>query len=189
MVISELLHDDCADLANHASGDASAFARLYDRHAPVVLALCRREGAVVSDAEDACQETFIRAHTRLGNVTDCRGFRSWLYAIARLVCKEHRRAAGRRSRKEEQAMIQVAQERGGAGSAVIARIEHTEASEALTVAIDSLPDDERLAIHIYYLEHDPVSTAAATLKLSRSGFYKLVNRARAHIAQSMGVAS
>ena len=92
-------------------------------------------------------------------------------------------------------MIQVAQhhDRTDSGTAVVARLEHAEASAALTAAIDSLPDEERVAIHIYYLEHDPVTAAASALRLSRSGFYKLVNRARAHLraqlAQSTGVAS
>lgn len=92
-------------------------------------------------------------------------------------------------------MMQVAahHEHTASGTAVIARIEHAEARAALTAAIDSLPDEERLAIHIFYLEHDPVTVAASALRLSRSGFYKLVNRARAHLraqlAQSTGVAS
>ncbi len=39
-----------------------------------------------------------------------------------------------------------------------------------------------LAIHLHYLEHDPVDAAMRTLGLSRSGFYKLLGRARASLA-------
>ena len=39
---SGLVSDDARDLAAATTGDHEAFARLYDRHAPVVLSLCRR---------------------------------------------------------------------------------------------------------------------------------------------------
>ncbi|MHC4422114.1 MAG: RNA polymerase sigma factor [Planctomycetota bacterium] len=52
--------DDAADLGAARAGDDDAFGRIYDRHAPVVLSLCRRHAP--AEAEDATQETFIRAY-------------------------------------------------------------------------------------------------------------------------------
>ena len=66
-----------------------------------------------------------------------------------------------------------------------AAAENREALDRLTVALDSLPDDERLAIHLYYLESDPAPAACAALNLSRSGFYKVLNRARERLALLM----
>ena len=60
-----------------------------------------------------------------------------------------------------------------------------ERFQDLELAMDALGDDERLAIHIQYLEHDPVGTAANMLGLSRSGYYKLLARARARLAELM----
>ena len=80
--------DDCTDLAAHAAGDRDAFARIYDRHAAVVLSFCRRvAGRSATDSEDAMQETFIRAHDRLDQVDDCRGFRRWVIQIASFVVR------------------------------------------------------------------------------------------------------
>ncbi|MHC4798889.1 MAG: RNA polymerase sigma factor, partial [Planctomycetota bacterium] len=53
------------------------------------------------------------------------------------------------------------------------------------VALDSLSDNERLAIHLYYIDTNPQQAAAAVLGLSRSGFYKLLARARGHLARLM----
>ena len=174
--------DDAIDLAAARQGDATSLARLYDRHAGVVLSWCRRRDIV--HAEDVAQETFIRAFARLDQLADGADLRPWLYAIARRVCSEHLRAARRRQRHEERAMTAAVLDRPRPASAGAAA-ENREALDRLTVALDSLPDDERLAIHLYYLESDPAPAACAALNLSRSGFYKLLNRARERLALLM----
>lgn len=190
--------DDARDLAAARAGNSDghggdceshqAFARIYDRHAPVVRALCRRHSSSEDEADDALQETFIRAFRMLDRVDDPDGLRSWLYQIASLVCSERRRALGRR-RKHERAAI----ENGRAGMTLSLRststaesaAEHAEHLERLTVALDELPDQERLAIHLYYLEPDPVAAASLAIGCSRSAFYKLLARARERLASIM----
>lgn len=73
---------DCHDLDAVRSGDLEAFGRIHDRHAPLVLSLCRRRGfggpsGSPADAEDATQEVFIRAYRKLDTVEDCTRLRSW----------------------------------------------------------------------------------------------------------------
>lgn len=172
--------DDAADLAAAAAGSVDAFGRLYDRHAAVVMSLCRRLSP--SEAEDALQETFFRAHRMLDKVHDPGGLRSWLYAIARRVCSERGRAASRRRRHEEAAAM-------NASRAESLSVPHAGESAAqdedlrrLERALDRLEERERLAIHLHYLEADPVKAAAAALGLSRSGYYKLLDRARSRLA-------
>lgn len=45
-------------------------------------------------------------------------------------------------------------------------------------AIRQLPENERLALHLFYLEEQPVAAARRVLNLSQSGFYDLLERAR-----------
>lgn len=49
-------------------------------------------------------------------------------------------------------------------------------------ALATLDEDERLAVHLYYLDRDPVAAARSALGLSRSAFYKLLARARERLA-------
>lgn len=186
---SGIAGDDAADLMAHARGDQHAFGRLYDRHAAVILSLCRTliPGHSLADAEDAAQETFLRAHRMLDRLVDPRGFRPWLYQIARLVASERRRSTARRHKHEDHAM-NLAHDAHRAslpahGADIAAR---RESLDRLTVALRSLPDPERLAIHLYYLDPDPVRAAESTLGLSRSGFYKILARAREHLAALLG---
>jgi RNA polymerase sigma-70 factor (ECF subfamily) len=166
-------------------GDDDAYARLFDRHAPVVMSFCRRDLRSSADAEDALQETFIRAHDRLAQLDDGAGFRPWLYAIARRVCSERRRALLRRRKHEAAAMAMT----NGAvcdGEAAPQCAARREAMEHLSRSIDRLGDRERLAIHLHYLDADPVRAAAEALGVSRSGYYKLLARARAQLAALLG---
>ena len=176
---------DERDLAAAKAGDHEAFGRLYDRHAVVVLSLCRR--LALAEAEDATQETFIRAHRKLQHV-ECAGkLRPWLYAIARRVCSERMRSRRRRTRHEEAFAVTRATESLPAATAPEAsdEVARAEDLERLDAALDRLDDRERLAIHLYYLEADPVQGASSALGLSRSGYYKLLSRARESLARIM----
>ncbi len=185
--------DDAGDVTGAAAGDHEAFARIYDRHAAVVLSLCRS----APDAEDASQETFIRAFGMLPGLVQSRtrgngiALRPWLYAIARRVCAECRRAARRRlkheraANQEERLMIAnngfVKSDVGEEAN----RCAKNEQLERLSQAMDQLDDRERLAVHLHYLDRDPAQSAESALGLSRSGYYKLLARAHERLAGLM----
>lgn len=190
--------DDARDLTAAAAGDHEAFGRLYDRHAAVVLSLCRQAIASpphVSDADDALQETFIRAYSMLDRLQHTAitrgegGLRSWLYAIARRVCSERRRAASRRLHHEGVAMhngaLMIEHDAMAQANSIVDRADEHEALDRLGLALDQLEDRERLAVHLFYLDADPVHAAESALGLSRSGFYKLLARAKDKLAALM----
>ena len=210
------VNDDCSDLAALDAGDREAGGRLYDRHAAVIFALCREEtgSRSVQDAEDAVQETFLRAFRMRERLTDCTGFRPWLYAIARLVCKERRTARARERRDIDYGLdaartTSMAGARSGAhagtnegrrpmpthtmqarleqqgGPAPSAPLERRETLARLGTAIDALPPDVRLALHIFYIEPDPVDAAKRALGISRAQFYRLVAEARQLISAQL----
>lgn len=205
--MSPVMTDDARDLGlvragRHGDGMSpdghEAFARIYDRHGAVVRALCRQNAPTDADADDALQETFLRAYRMLDRLTDPDGLRSWLYAIARLVCSERRRSARRRgvhehgAAEEVRTMTTTTATRGNSaapmGESPGECAAKQERLELLSRAMDQLPDNERLALHLYYLEADPVVAASVALGVSRSGFYKLLTRARERLSVLMSEA-
>jgi RNA polymerase sigma-70 factor (ECF subfamily) len=117
----------------------------------------------------------------LHHLAGAEGFRAWMYGIARRVCAERRRAAGRRAKHEEEA----AAFRMGQFMPMLEGCEAASRAEQLarlSVALDALPKDERLAVHLHYLERDPAAAATSALGLSRGGYYKLLARARNRLA-------
>jgi RNA polymerase sigma-70 factor, ECF subfamily len=81
-----------------ATGDPEYFAQIFARHRRLVLCACRRFFGTNSLAEDAAQETFLRAYQAIhrfqqGNVC------GWLMRIAKNVCID----LWRKQRPESQA--------------------------------------------------------------------------------------
>jgi RNA polymerase sigma-70 factor (ECF subfamily) len=73
------------------SGDPEAFRVIFEAHAPAVrrfLADVLRDPA---RADEATQETFVRAHARLTTLRDGERLSGWLFGIARLVSMEQLR--------------------------------------------------------------------------------------------------
>ena len=70
-----------AELA--AAGDERAFEAVYDRHHRPLLGFCRHMLGSQDEAEDALQQTFLRAHRSLLGQGPPDDLRPWLFAIAR----------------------------------------------------------------------------------------------------------
>jgi RNA polymerase sigma-70 factor (TIGR02960 family) len=85
-----------ATLAAALGGDEAAFGRLAARHRRELHVHCYRMLASFDDAEDAVQETLLRAWNRRGTFEGGDGFRAWLYRIATNVCLDLIRRRKRR---------------------------------------------------------------------------------------------
>jgi RNA polymerase sigma-70 factor (TIGR02960 family) len=68
------------------AGDERAFASVTERHRRELHVHCYRMLASFDEAEDAVQETFLRAWRNRGQLGDGDMFRAWLYRIATNIC-------------------------------------------------------------------------------------------------------
>ena len=76
----------CDLLAAARAGHLGAFETLHERHRDGILAQCRRALGSGAEADDATQETFLRAWRGLAGVRDDDRFAAWLRTIASNVC-------------------------------------------------------------------------------------------------------
>ncbi len=78
--------EETTNLASRAlAGDARAFREIYDRNAAPVYRFLRDLLGDAAAAEEATQETFVRAHRGLATVKDKERLLPWLFGIARNV--------------------------------------------------------------------------------------------------------
>jgi len=174
--------DDVETARAGGTRGAEACARLFDRHAPLVLALCRgRFPAGSGEPDDALQETFIRAFAMLDRLDQPEGIRGWLLAIAGRICAERDRARRRRSMHEHAAGGHGISPNGRHDPRMAMSPDCREQHARLDRALQRLPEPLRLALHLHYHDIDP-DAAARTLGLSRSAYYKRLAQARDRLA-------
>ena len=68
------------------SGDHLAFTRLVELYQSPIYNLCYRLLGNPGEAEEAAQEAFLRAYTRMSSYNPERAFKTWLFSIAHHYC-------------------------------------------------------------------------------------------------------
>ncbi len=74
--------DELAAVKASQAGDKAAFGILIDRHYKNIYRYAYHCTGNNQDADDICQETFLRAYDGIGQLKNENRFREWLYKIA-----------------------------------------------------------------------------------------------------------
>jgi RNA polymerase sigma factor (sigma-70 family) len=135
------------------AGDEASFEAIFRRHHRALLSYCRHMLGDRDEAEDALQQSFIRAHKALTGAAPPRQLRPWLYAIARNCCLSAIAARRPTVDLEEGATPSLA----GLSDQVRAREDLRE----LVADIARLPEDQRSALLLAELDdlsHQAIAT-------------------------------
>lgn len=77
---------DSALVQRARAGNSCAFGCLVETYQAPIYHLCYRLLGHADEAEEAAQETFLRAYTKLNSFDPDRSFKSWLFSIAHHYC-------------------------------------------------------------------------------------------------------
>lgn len=149
-VLNDPKSSDQALLERVAGRDSQALADLYDRYAPVALALAGRILGDRSEAEDVLQVVFTRVWTSAGRYDSAKGSpASWLLSWVRngAIDRLRRRDALQRASLRAMGEAPAGHDGGHADHDGAA-----EERERLKQAVDSLPADQRQVIELAYFE-------------------------------------
>ncbi len=131
------------------AGDKNAFNMLVLRYQHRVAALVGRFVHDVQEAEDVCQEAFIKAYRALPLFRGDSAFYTWLYRIAVNTAKNHLVSRNRRPPASD---LDVDEAEISEIGTVLREIENPEGSlateklkQAITAAVEDLPEDLRTA--------------------------------------------
>jgi RNA polymerase sigma factor (sigma-70 family) len=86
--------------------DEDAFARLVERHGPMVLGVCQRVLGCYQAAQDAFQATFLVLVRKASSIERPELLANWLHGVAARTARKARVLAARRAHHERQASVE-----------------------------------------------------------------------------------
>ena len=182
-------------VAAAVAGDQSAFAGLTQRYQRELHVHCYRMLASFDDAEDAVQETFLRAWRGRDGFDGGTMFRAWLYRIATNVCLDMlRRRAHRASALRSFAEVpwlqpypdRLLDEATAPGEQPDAAVIERETIElAFVAALQVLPPRQRATLIARDVLGWPASQTAVLLEMSVAAANSALQRARATMRQHL----
>ncbi len=161
------------------AGDSKAFGKIVGLYRQPVYNLCLRY-LWDSDAQDAAQDTFLRAFLHRESFQRDRAVLPWLFTIARRLCIDRIRI-----RKREQVSVDGSLEAVDSNSDVEREISARQEIGMLAGFMDDLPDRHREAIALYHFDglsyremsdvmEAPIGTVMTWLHRGRAGLRKLM---------------
>ena len=157
-------------------GHPEDYRHLVRRYQGVLLSYLTGLLGSRSGAEEAAQETFVRAYFVLGKLKKPGSFFSWLLGIAARVAKEHQRA-GQRERRIGREVFEMSSAAGTAPG--------TQADDSLARAIAQLPETWREVILLRYYAGLSCAEAAERLDKPIGTVTKTLSRAYALLRESL----
>ena len=182
------------------AGSERAFEELVSPHRRELHVHCYRMLGSAEDAEDAVQETLLRAWTRVGTFAGTSTFRAWLYAVATNACLD---ALRRRKRRPWPTDVFEAAEAGSvpgaptdipwlqpypdsllgeAASAEDSVLARERIQLAFLTAIQQLPPRQRAVLLLCDVLSWPAKEAATALDMTPTAVYSALRRAQATLA-------
>lgn len=185
------LSDEESLVAAFCRGEEAAFRRVVERYGSRVLNTCLGMVRSVEDAEDLTQEVFVQVFERRAQFRGDARLGTWIYRITVNLClAAHRRA---RRQKRFAFLTSIWGEDGVAlrhdvpdyvHPGVLA--ERREEAVLLFQALEALPDKQRAAFTLAYVEGLPQAEVAAVLELSVGAVESLLQRAKQGLRQRLG---
>lgn len=154
---------------------------LVERHMPSVFQFCCFLTGNRLDAEDLCQDTFLKA-MELGHKFPCCGeereIRNYFIGISVNLWKNHQRKRQRRQRIAPMDTLGEDSLNVADGKVLEEQVIEQELVRAVQAAINQLPDKQRVVVHLYYsaemtmeeiakILHIPKETVKSRLRLAK----------------------
>lgn len=154
-------------------GDTEAFRLLVDRHHDDALRYATHLLGDPADAEDAVQETFVRAYRYLGRYREQDRFRGWLWRI--LINRCRTLASERARRPQPQALDTLAQQADPASPDL--DLDRRLLRAELASALQTLPTEQREAVLLHFADGLSYPQMAAATGAGVSALKMRVHRA------------
>ncbi|MCZ6815063.1 MAG: RNA polymerase sigma factor [Planctomycetota bacterium] len=181
---------DAEAVSGTLAGDLRAFDSLIEAYQRRAVAVAYRLLGNINDAMDVCQDAYVRAFRSLESLEDPRKFGSWLMRIVSNLALNYRR-----DRRPTLSLATGDDERGigedaladssGGASLNEGSMQSNETQDAITAAIERLPEKQRMALILFAIEGIPQKEVAEILECSIEAVKWNVFQARKTLKESL----
>jgi RNA polymerase sigma-70 factor (ECF subfamily) len=185
----ELLDPDVRLMLQVRDDDAAAFEELVMRYQNRVVGILTHLTRRREQAEDLAQEVFLRVYRARKRYTPNAKFSTWLFTIANNVALNAKRTLARRrevnlgadDRDEDgpRALDQMALE--ASGLMPTRQLDKAERAEMVRLAIEALPERQRVALLLSKFENMSYVDIAETMEMTVQATKSLLSRGRENL--------
>ena len=154
---------------------ADAFERLVREHQGLVAHIVFRLVRHADDANELCQETFLRIHRQLHQFRYASSLKAWIGRIAYTIALRH---LERHSANAQTLASEGVLESAGSGEDVESVLETGESAAIVRAAVDALPPLQRMLVSLYHLEEISIPEISAITGLPPGTIKSHLFRAR-----------
>lgn len=167
------------------AGDDQAFGALVEAYQTPIYNLCYRMLGDGAEAEEAAQETFLRAYSQLASYDPARSFKTWLFSIANHHCIDRlrKRRLTWLSIEDDLPPHPALQEQSPGPEEAASRNEQTAALQAL---LGRLPPDDRAVLVMRYWYDFSYEEIADATRTTVSAVKSRLHRARGSVGEMLG---
>lgn len=167
-----------ADLvATSLKGDRASFSAIVRRHQTLVCSVAYSATGNLQLSEDLAQETFLTAWKRLRHLQEPTRLRAWLCGIVRRLANNTRRRLDHEPSHRADAFDstgELATREPAPSEQAISR----EQERILWDALETIPENYREPLILYYREHQSIARVAVELELSEEAVRQRLSRGR-----------
>jgi RNA polymerase sigma factor (sigma-70 family) len=174
--------DEQIHIAKILQGDSSAYRFLVEQNKKIVYSVALRILNNAEDAEDAAQESFIRAYNQLHTFKAQSKFSTWLCTITYRICVSRLKKNSLESNIIDDGIVENYE--GGINTPYK---ELTEKEKQLIIkrAIQKLPPIDALLITLYYFNENSITELGEITSLTASNIKIKLFRARKILEQEL----
>ncbi|MGH3666126.1 MAG: bifunctional nuclease domain-containing protein [Egibacteraceae bacterium] len=177
---------DASLVAAARTGDREAFGALVLRHRPLLVRLCRRMLHDAALAEDAAQEAVVAALLNLDRLRRHDRFGPWLAGIGLNVCRQWLRTSSRGLWSWESLLGgRQVPDVADPGPSPAELAEEAELAVLVKEAVAVLPDGQRAAVVLFYLEGLTYRESAHALGINVGTLKSRLHKARANLQRHL----
>ena len=160
------------------AGEQNVFAQLIDRHKSYAYTISMKILQNKAEAQEAAQDTFIKAYNNLKGFNRDAKFSTWLYRIAFNTAISYKRKHRHQMQNIEESTVAIDQEADGT-------LERSDKQHFLHLAMAKLSESDRTALTLFYLQEFSLEEIAEIMSIQANTIKVRIHRARQRVADEL----